>query len=188
MTLEEFNALGITMMHWNSEFASLVMAAIRHMWLESLGVDVNIESQEWQVYLDTVRTTTPLADMPHIWLLGWCADYADESNWVHKVFNVDHGNNLRRGCVDDQCTEVVPSRFDDITEQALAEQDPSVRIELYFEAERILSEVEAAYIPLWHLAAVFLSKPWLTRDFPLLGASNIWEWEIDWEAKQAARN
>jgi hypothetical protein len=57
------------------------------------------------VYLQTIDNKTPIADMPHIWRLGWCADYPDENNWVHEVFNATAGdNNLRRNCADDVCT------------------------------------------------------------------------------------
>ncbi len=187
MTLEEFNALGVTLMHNTSEGHAMIAAAIQQMWSENLGVDVRVENQEWKVYLNTLQNDTPLEDMPHIWRMGWCADYPDENNWVHEVFNAEAGaNRLRRGCVDDVCTEIVLSRFDELTEQAGIEQDPAVRLELYFEAEQILSEVEAAYIPIYFYAAVGVTKPWLTRDYPLLGGNNFFEWEIDWPAKIAA--
>jgi oligopeptide transport system substrate-binding protein len=189
MTLEEFNALGVTLMHNTSEGHARIAAAIQQMWLENLGVEVRVENQEWKVYLQTLVNTTPLEDMPHIWRLGWCADYPDENNWVYEVFNADAGaNRLRRGCVDDVCTETTLSRFDELTAQASSEADPAVRIELYFEAEQLLSEVEVAYIPIYFYASMNVTKPWLTRDFPLLGGANFWEWEIDWDAKSAATN
>jgi oligopeptide transport system substrate-binding protein len=187
LTLAEFNDLGIVLMHNTSEGHARIAAAIQQMWSENLGVNVNVENQEWKVYLETVGNTTPLADAPHVWRMGWCADYPDENNWVHEVFNAEAGaNRLRRGCTDDVCTEIVPSRFDDLTEQAMSEADPATRIALYLEAETILSETEAAYIPIYFYAAMNLTKPWVTRDFPLLGAANWFEWEIDWDAKQAA--
>jgi oligopeptide transport system substrate-binding protein len=155
MTLEEFNALGIILMHNTSEGHARIAAAIQQMWVENLGVTVNVENQEWKVYLETIGNTTPLEDMPHIWRLGWCADYPDENNWVHEVFNAEAGaNRLRRGCVDDVCTDVVTSRFDDLTSQAMAEQDPATRIALYLEAETILSETDANYIPIYFYAAM----------------------------------
>jgi oligopeptide transport system substrate-binding protein len=189
MTIADFNDLGVVLMHNTSEGHARIAAAIQQMWSDNLGVTVNVENQEWKVYLTTLKNTTPIEDMPHVWRLGWCADYPDENNWVHEVFNAEEGaNRLRRGCTDADggCTTIVTSEFDDLTVQAGSEQDPATRIELYLQAETILSEVEAAYIPIYFYARNSVTKPWLTRDYPLLGSNNFWEWEIDWAAKQDA--
>jgi oligopeptide transport system substrate-binding protein len=157
------------------------------MWRDTLGVEVEVVNQEWGVYLETIDNGTPLADMPHIWRLGWCADYTDENNWVHEVFNNQEGdNNLRRGCLDDTCTEVEELEFDRLTKQAGAEQDPAKRIELYRQAEKILSEEEAAYAPIYYYTNVIMSKPWLNRTSLRLGGWPFYAWTIDWAAKEAA--
>jgi len=187
MTIDDFNAMGITLMHNTSEGHARIAAAIQQMWKDTLGVDVIVENQEWGVYLDTVDNSTPLADMPHIWRLGWCADYPDENNWVHEVFNATAGdNNLRRNCADETCTEVTESTFDELTYQAQAEQDPAVRGELYREAERILAEDETAYAPIYHYTTVAVTKPWLVRNYPSVAPLDFFGWTIDWEAKLAA--
>ncbi len=184
MTLEDFNAMGITLMHNTSEGHALIAAAIQQMWADNLGVEVAVENQEWKVYLDTIGNDTPLEEMPHIWRLGWCADYPDENNWVHEVFNADAGaNRLRRGCEDDTCQEVTLSEFDELTEQAGQETDPGVRAELYYDAERILAEEEVAYAPIYHYTIVNCVKPWLTRNFPLLGGADFFNWTIDVDAR-----
>jgi oligopeptide transport system substrate-binding protein len=185
MTLEDFNAMGITLMHNTSEGHALIAAAIQQMWADNLGVDVNVENQEWKVYLDTIGNDTPLDEMPHVWRLGWCADYPDENNWVHEVFNAEAGaNRLRRGCEDPTCTEVTLSEFDELTAQAGQETDPGTRAELYYDAERILAEEEVAYAPIYHYTIVNCVKPWLTRNFPLLGGADFFNWTIDVEARQ----
>jgi len=180
--------LDITLMYNTSEGHAAIAAAIQQMWLDNLGVSVNVENQEWSVYLDTVQSSTPLADVPQIYRMGWCADYADENNWVYEVFNNSAGaNRLRRGCVDDTCTEVVPQEFDNLTAQARSESDPAVRKELYTEAERQLSEVEAAYIPIYFYTTLAVTKPYLQRTYPSVGNAAWYEWKIDWAAKQAAQ-
>jgi len=188
MTLDDFNALGITLMHNTSEGHAKIAAAIQQMWKDNLGVEVKVENQEWKVYLNTIKKTTPLQDMPHIWRLGWCADYPDENNWVHEVFNVNAGaNRVRRGCVDPNCQEVKPTKFDEITEQAGKEQDSEKRKELYREAERLLIEEETAIAPIYHYTRITMTKPWVTvRYNPPLGGDNIKDWRIDAEAKAAA--
>ena len=178
MTVEEFNALDIVLMHNTSEGHARIAAAIQQMWADTLGVTVRVENQEWAVYLKTVDNKTPLADMPHVWRLGWCADYADENNWIHEVFNAIEGdNNLRR----------VAGAFDELTIQAGREQDPEVRKELYREAERILAEEETAYAPIYHYTTVAVTKPWLTRNYPNLGGNDFYNWVIDMDAKLAGQ-
>jgi oligopeptide transport system substrate-binding protein len=180
MTIDDFNAMGITLMHNTSEGHARIAAAIQQMWSDTLGVQVNVENQEWAVYLDTVDKATPLADMPHIWRLGWCADYADENNWVHAVFNATEGdNNLRRGCQDDTCTVIVDSEFDELTKAAQVETDPDTRAEMYAQAEDILARVEAAYAPIYHYTTVQVTKPYLDREYSLIAGQQFWKWNIN---------
>jgi oligopeptide transport system substrate-binding protein len=187
MTVDDFNNLGVTLMFNTSEGHALIAAAIQQMWSDNLGVEVNVENQEWAVYLNTIRKDTPLDQAPHIYRLGWCADYADENNWVYENFNVDGGSNdLRRNCLDATCTQVEDTEFDDLTAQAQVEQDPATREELYREAERILAEDEVAYAPIYHYTTVTLNKPWLHREYANISGQQFWKWTIDWDAKQAA--
>jgi oligopeptide transport system substrate-binding protein len=187
LTMEEFNALNITLMYNTSEENTRIAAAIQQMWKDHLGVDVRAENQEWSVYLQTIRKTSPVEDSPHIWRLGWCAAYADENNWVHEVFNSDASMNmLRRNCLDPNCGETTTSEFDDLTQAAMQETDPNRRVELYSEAERILAADEAAYAPIYHFTVVNVTKPWLTRTFPPVVGPAYYEWTIDWEMKKEA--
>ncbi|HUV92003.1 MAG TPA: ABC transporter substrate-binding protein, partial [Anaerolineales bacterium] len=188
MTIDDFNALGITLMHNTSEGHANIAAAIQQMWNDTLGTDVQVENQEWKVYLDTVQNTTPLEDMPHVWRMGWCADYADENNWVHEVFNAQAGaNRLRRNCSDDVCTETTASEFDELTVQAALESDPDIRADLYNQAENILAAVEVAYAPIYHYTIVNVTKPWLQRNFPPLGGNDFFLWTIDADAQSAGQ-
>jgi oligopeptide transport system substrate-binding protein len=185
ISVEDFSAQGITLMHNTSEGHAAIAAAIQQMWKDVLGVDVNVENQEWKVYLQTLKNETPLAEMPHIYRLAWGADYPDENNWVHEVFNAEESeNNPRRGCLDENCTQVEPQEFDNITKQAQLEQDPAVRTELYREAERLLTEEEVAIAPIYHYTTVNMTKPWLTRSWAGVGGDVFWTWTID-EAAQA---
>jgi oligopeptide transport system substrate-binding protein len=158
------------------------------MWKDNLGVDVRVENQEWKVYLDTLRKTTPVEDEFHIYRLGWCADYPDENNWVHEVFNSQEGSNrLRRNCADPNCAEVTgPDAFDELTEAAGKAQDPAERAKMYAEAEDMLAGELAAYAPIYHYTKLRVTKPWLTRNYPPLGGEDWYNWKIDSEAQRAA--
>ena len=188
VTVEDFNALGITLMYNTSEGHANIAAAIQQMWKDALGVDVQVENQEWKVYLETIRKPHRSRRCPISFVLGWCADYPDENNWVHEVFNAAAGANpLRRGCVDDTCTEVELSEFDETTTAAALEQDPAKRIELYVRAEEILAAEEVAYAPIYHYTEVNVTKPWLQRTFNPFSADLINEWTIDQAAQLEAR-
>lgn len=188
MTIDQFNAMDIVLMHNTSEGHARIAAAIQQMWKDVLGANVRVENQEWSVYLTTIRPRTPLEDMPHIWRLGWCADYPDENNWVHEVFNAREGsNNLRRNCSDATCTEVSLTRFDELTIAAGREQDPDKRYEMYMEAEKILAEEEVAYAPIYFYAVSNVTKPWVTRNFAPLGGNDFFNWKIDMAAKLQAQ-
>ncbi len=177
-SIEDFNALDVVLMHNTSEGHARIAAAIQQMWADTLGVEVRVENQEWAVYLDSLQNTSPLEDMPHIWRLGWCADYPDENNWVHEVFNADAGaNRLRR----------TSGEFDALTAAAGVEQDPAKRIEMYLEAEIMLAAEEAGYAPIYHYTSVAVVKPWLTRNFGTVGGDDWYNWEIDMDAKLAAQ-
>jgi oligopeptide transport system substrate-binding protein len=176
MTIDDFNALGVTLMHNTSEGHASIAAAIQQMWSDTLGVEVTVENQEWAVYLTTIKNDSPLEDMPHIWRFGWCADYPDENNWIHEVFNADEGaNRLRRESGD----------FDALTAAAGSAGDPSERAALYDQAENMLASEIAGYAPIYHYAYAAMTHTWLTRDFPPLGAPNYYEWTIDQDAQQA---
>jgi oligopeptide transport system substrate-binding protein len=188
MTIDDFNAMGVTLMHNTSEGHARIAAAIQQMWQDTLGVELQVENQEWAVYLDTIRNTTPIEDMPHVWRLGWCADYADENNWVHEVFNSDAGaNRLRRNCDDPNCGSTTTTKFDELTLQAQQSQDPEERAALYLEAETILSEEEVAYAPIYHYTTVAVTKPWLQRNYPSVGPNDFFNWTIDQAAQMAGQ-
>jgi oligopeptide transport system substrate-binding protein len=179
--------MDIVLMHNTSEGHAQIAAAIQQMWADNLGVQVRVENQEWAVYLDTIRNTTPVEDMPHVWRLGWCADYADENNWVHEVFNAQAGaNRLRRNCTDANCSDATASEFDELTVAAQESQDPAERAALYEQAEIILAKDEAAYAPIYHYTTVAVTKPWLERTYPSVAPPYFPDFNLDWDAKQAA--
>jgi oligopeptide transport system substrate-binding protein len=179
MTLDDFNALGITLMHNTSTGHARIAAAIQQNWADNLGVTVTVEHQPWGDYLNIIGKTTPLDNAPHIFRLGWCGDYPDENNWVYEVFHNEAGaNRLRRGCLDDVCSQQVPAEFEQVTEQAKGEPNPTTRKDLYLQAESLLAEDEAAYIPLYFYGSFVATKPYLERTYPVFAGYDIATWRI----------
>ena len=60
----------VTLMHNTSEGHKKIAEAIAAMWTQALGVTINIENQEWGVYLNTISKDTPVEEMPHVWRMG----------------------------------------------------------------------------------------------------------------------
>jgi len=166
----------ITLMHNTSEGHKKIAEAIAAMWKEALNVDIKIENQEWKVYLNTISKDTPVEEMPHVWRLGWCADYPDANNWVNEVFNPKLRNDIRWD----------NKEFQEAVEKAAVSSDPDERLALYKRAEQILCDEEAAIAPIYFYTTVNLTKPWLTRNYPGISGKDFWNWKIDWEAKKAA--
>ena len=134
------------------------------------------------------KPNTPVEEVPHIFRMGWGADYPDENNWVHEVMNSSAGaNRMRRGCLDPNCAETEALEFDELTQQAKEETDPEKRVELYREAERLLAEEETAFAPIYHYTSPWMVKPYVGNwYYQPAGGQHYWEWTIDWEAKKEA--
>ncbi len=169
--------------------------SIADMWRSTLNIPVTVESQPLDQYLTTIDSHTPVNEMPHAWVLGWCAEFPDAYAWSHAAFDVRnpptalstdmnpdiadrvtlrHGNNAPRR---------TPGRFDELTEQAIGEGDAAVRQSLYMEAEEILLTQEAVVAPIYHYARPVLAKPWLTRTYYAYGEQPFSLWRVDEEAR-----
>jgi oligopeptide transport system substrate-binding protein len=177
----------ITIMHNTSEAHAQIAQAVQAMWKEALGIDVNVENQEWRVYLSTIDKETPIEEEPHVYRLGWCADYPDENNWVHEVFNTNAGDDNPRW----EETANAPlgpdgKSFNQLTEEAQAEQDPAARAALYKAAEKILTDDGAAIAPIYYYTRVQVTKPYLQRTYYDLGGERIETWVLDEAAKMEA--
>ena len=117
MTVQDFNrSYDILLMHNTGEGHAQIASAIQQMWNDTLDVEVSIEDREWQAHLDTIHKNTPIAEAPHIYRFGWCADYPDENNWVHDLFNAQDGaNRVRRNCEDANCSSATTTEFDELS-------------------------------------------------------------------------
>jgi oligopeptide transport system substrate-binding protein len=129
-----------------------------------LGIEVKLANQEWKVYLKTIHE-----DAPHVWRLGWCADYPDENNWVLEMWHSTKSNNRIRW---------KNPQFDRLTEDAAAASDPTERQRLYSEAEKILCVDEAAIAPIYYYTRVVCTKPYVQRTYAPLGGEHYYMWKV----------
>jgi len=159
----------MTLMFNTSEGHQKIAQFIQGQWKEHLGIDVKLANQEWKVYLKTLSE-----DSPQVWRLGWCADYTDENNWVHEVFNPRVGANRAKWPVDDPAA----IEFMALTEGAAKETDPEKRKEMYLRAETILTNEFVTMIPIYFYTRVVCTKPYVERVYMPLGGQGWHLWKV----------
>jgi ABC-type oligopeptide transport system substrate-binding subunit len=110
--------------------------AMAGMWKEHLGVTVQVEAiGNWKAYGERLRSNPP-----EMFWLGWAADFNDPDNFLRGIFHTDSEYNFGR---------FSNTEFDRLVNRARI-GDPAARQELYISAERLLTEEEAALIPLYY--------------------------------------
>lgn len=128
----------------NDQTNRLIAEFIQAQWQEHLNIRVNVENQEWKVYLNRLRT-----DMPPIFRLGWGADFPDPDNFMN-LFTAASGNNRQRWS---------NKRYDELVALGASEPDPRKRQEIYDEAQKILTEIETPIVTLYTSTQNMLVNP-----------------------------
>ncbi len=116
-------------------------------WRQHLGLKISAQKISWPDLLQHVYE-----DPPHIYRLGWDADFPDPDTF------------LRTGISEIRAQWNHP-QFEALIKKARNETDQSKRLMLYREADKILVD-EAVIIPLVYQRHSSLVKPWI-HNFPL---------------------
>ncbi|MFH1023823.1 MAG: peptide ABC transporter substrate-binding protein [Planctomycetota bacterium] len=127
-----------------SENHALIAQAIQAMWKANLGIEVELENQEWKVYLKNMSSLD--FDIARG---GWFGDYLDVNTFLDMF--VTGGGNNRTGWGD--------KRYDDLVVRAQREPDVARRAALFREAEAILVEEALPVIPLYFGTHAAMVKP-----------------------------
>lgn len=157
----------ITLVHNESEAHARIAEAIQQMWVEDLGIEVQISSMEWAVFLD-LRDN----DAPQIFRAAWCYDYQDPHNWLYDVMRSD--SNPETGSNDMNWAN---EEFDALVDAALVESDPAVRQELYAQAEGLLN-ADAAIAPIYYYTTTGMVSTELDRPFANSGTEFFAKWSF----------
>lgn len=139
--------LGFNTNENHKRFAENVQAQLK----ANLGVEIEIKSEEWKVYLKSLQ-----ADAPHIYRMGWQADYPDPDNFINLMTSYSENNH----------TNWKNTQFDSLVEEGSRELDSSKRLTVYKEAQKILTEVDTPVIPIYSAASNMLVADRLV-DFPI---------------------
>lgn len=142
-----------------SEAHSTIAQFIQEGWAQNLGINVNIDNTEWQVYLERLN----VLDF-QVARLGWIADYNDASSFLDMYRTADSGNND---------TGWENEEFKSLIDQASAEQDPAVRTDLQLQAEAIIVD-EMPVIPLYYYTNLYVVQDHVENMSPdALGNINL---------------
>jgi oligopeptide transport system substrate-binding protein len=177
--------LDILLMHNVSEGHARIAQAIQAMWQSAYpDMTVSVETQEWSVYLDTIRASTAVEQVPHVFRLGWCGDYPHANNWLHEVFNPDEGANRIRLSADDPQVGDLIAEYTETTKAAQT-ADEATALGLYKKAEQLLIDDIAGIAPIYYYTTVRVTKPWLERSYDPI-QMHLFQWNLDNAAKQSA--
>jgi oligopeptide transport system substrate-binding protein len=136
----------ITVVYDTGQINNLIAENLQAQWQRNLHIRVDLDNQEWKVFLKRLKT-----DTPQIFRLGWGADYPDPDNFM-ALFTTQSGNNN---------THWGNPRYDDLIAKAASEPNPIQRGSLYDEAQRILTEKDVAIMPLFAAVQNTLIKPYV---------------------------
>lgn len=127
----------IVLGHNESEAHAAIAEAAQQMWLDAFGVSVEIQTQEWQVYL-----ASTLEDAPHMFRLAWCLDFPDAHNFLYDVYFGNNSGTLRSKWSNDE--------FNELVGEAQTLTDNEARRELYTRADHILVWEDPAQAPIYY--------------------------------------
>jgi len=120
-----------------------IAVAIQSLWKETLGIDVELENQEWKTFLENQRTMNY-----QICRASWIGDYIDPDTFL-QLFITNGGNNE---------TGWSNATYDKLIREAAATTDQTARNEIFQQAEKILDD-EVPLIPIYTYVGNRLVSP-----------------------------
>ncbi len=156
----------VSILHNNDEKHAKIAQAIQEMWKTNLGINVKINSQEWQVYLDAEDNLNY-----DIARAGWVADYVDPMTFAD-MFVTKGGNND---------TGWGNPEYDKAISEANATGDQTKRMAAMHRAEKIFID-EMPVMPIYFYTQPYLFNPKL-KDVVLPSFGYYGEFKWAWVAE-----
>ncbi len=113
----------LTLIYNTLEEHQRIAVAIQQMWKKNLGIDIELQNQEWKVFLANQHQMNY-----EISRASWIGDYVDPNTFL-EIFTTTSGNNE---------TGWANPVFDQLLREAAMEKDLQKRIKIMQEAEKIL--------------------------------------------------
>jgi oligopeptide transport system substrate-binding protein len=127
-----------------SETHAVIAQAVQDMWNKNLGVEVELNNEEWNVYLDSMGSGNF-----QVGRMGWLADFNDAINFL-EIFQSVGGNNY---------TNWEDAEYQELLAKSRTETDPAARKE-------ILREAEATFMEALPISPIyFYTNVWTAKDY-----------------------
>jgi oligopeptide transport system substrate-binding protein len=134
----------VRVIYGNSDLVRNALIAIASMWKEAFGIEVDVYSEEFRVFLETQKDP----DQWQIVRMAWVADYNDPLTFL-ETFRSGNAANVYG---------YRNSRFDALLDSSQHTVEPLARLALLEQAERMLLD-DVAFIPLFHMQSRRLVSP-----------------------------
>src|SRR5699024_1452927 len=125
----------------DSEAHSTIAQFIQSGWATNLGINAEIDSTEWQVYLDRLNVLDY-----QVGRMGWIADYNDAISFLDMYRTADNGNND---------TGWENEEYKNLIDESASEEDPAARTQMLLDAEAIFME-EMPVIPVYYYTSNYV--------------------------------
>ena len=135
----------ITLTYNTSEGHKQLAEAVQQMWRTALGVRVQIENQEWKVFLKNLEGMNF-----QVARMGWVGDYPDPYTFLELLRS---GNNNNHSHWSD-------ARYDGLLRGANLATDRDTRMALFQQAENLIADA-APIIPVYVYTRSELTKPYV---------------------------
>lgn len=154
----------ITIIYNTSEGHKQIAEAVQQMWKKHLGLRVEIENQEWKVFLKNMQATNF-----QVARYGWVGDYSDPYTFLELLQSHNGNNNTNWGS----------AAYDALLAKANALVDADARLAVLREAEALMLG-EAPLIPFYVYTRAELWKPYLKGMWPNYANRHAFKyWWID---------
>ena len=141
----------VTLTYNTAEGHKQLAEAVQEMWHKTLNIEVQIENQEWKVYLGNLDSRSF-----QVARMAWAGDYADANTFLSDVLSQHAGNNLS-GWHD--------ARYEKLLDEGNNSPDPAQRLALLRQAEALAMEAQPL-IPIYVYTRSYTIKPYIKGFWP----------------------
>lgn len=157
--LEDASELTINLSINTSEAHSVIAQDVQENWAKELGINVNIDNTEWQVYLDKLS----MLDY-QVGRMGWTGKYNDATTYLDMYRTKDVGNND---------TGWESEEYKALLDASDFELDEEARLDLLRQAEAVMIE-EMPVIPIYYYSNAYVTKEGVKgMDYDAVGRINL---------------
>jgi peptide/nickel transport system substrate-binding protein len=127
--------------------------------LSDVGINVNLRTEDWGVYLDNVDA----GKKQGMWMLGWTGDYADPNNFLYTFFGPEAKTS--QGYRNEEVINLL---------EEAGTQAPEEAVETFQEAQRLIAQ-DVPRIPIVHSPPVYGARQGLEGWEPSRYGSEPWK-------------